>query len=46
MELIICLTIGTIGTFIHFELQDIVRELRKKNELLEKQNEILQQKIK
>jgi hypothetical protein len=44
MELIICLTIGTMGTFIHFALQDIVRELKKKNALLEKQNEILQRK--
>lgn len=44
MELLICITIGTMGTFIHFALQDIVREMKKRNSLLEKQNEILQRK--
>ena len=46
MEMLICLTIVTIGTFIHFALQDIVKEMKRKNDLIEKQNEILKQKCK
>jgi hypothetical protein len=46
MKMLICLTIGTIGTFIHFALRDIVKEMKRKNDLIEKQNEILKQKYK
>ncbi len=44
MEALICLTIGIVGTFIHIALQDIIAQMKIKNDLLKKQNDILKEK--
>jgi len=41
MILLLTSTIGTVGLFVIFILQDIKLELKRKNNLTEEQNELL-----